>query len=368
MGNKTVLGTNIHLVLNEKQEIKVSIGTESEIQTFTDEQRKKQQKENNRKNGIPHRGSYGWRKKTNPYEINNSLTITGEISAEKGAETRSWSKELEFEFKKGKKKLGPIDSAINGINKINDILSCGHPKDKFKVANLELAYPLIDICGGYELSHSDDCSLFYKFNGEITANPLIGINLRLDVVQIFAAYYKLDEVVAMIREAGEEHEKEVKKDKNGAFYGVQLDLILSGDLKVKFGWESDDKGSWSFKKEGVLEAGFGITAETNIRGGARYYAIYGYFDASATVAAKMMVALESTEKSMELILYHDGIQASASVKYGMSVGKDEKESNGDILNEESTQNQKKTEGVEECDWVFQKPISKEESPYRISLG
>ncbi|MBD1226116.1 hypothetical protein [Xenorhabdus griffiniae] len=64
-------------------------------------------------------------------------------------------------------------------------------------------------------------NLFYKFNSEITASPLIGVNLRFDVVQIFATYYKLNEVVAMIRKAGEEHEEEVKKDKNGAFYGVQ---------------------------------------------------------------------------------------------------------------------------------------------------
>jgi hypothetical protein len=80
------------------------------------------------------------------------------------------------------------------------------------------------------------------------------------------------------------------------------------------------------------------------------------------------VALESTEKNMELVLYHDGITASASVKYGMGLGEEEKESNGDILKEESKQGQEKTEGEEERDWVFQKPLSKEESKYRISLG
>ncbi|WP_416777577.1 hypothetical protein ACNFJN_05080 [Xenorhabdus budapestensis] len=173
-----------------------------------------------------------------------------------------------------------------------------------------------------------------------------------------------------IREKGEELEQEVKQGKNGAFYGAQLDLILSGDLSVMFGWESDDKGEWSFKKDTVLETGFGIRAETNIRGGVRYYAVNGYFDASAQIAAKVLVALESTEKSMELVLYHDGITASASVGYGMGLGDDVKGSNEDILKEESKQGQEETdiEGVEERDWIFQKPLSKEESKYRISLG
>ncbi|WP_323864813.1 hypothetical protein [Xenorhabdus cabanillasii] len=103
LGNKVIIGTNIHLYLNENQKFDVSIGATEEIEKFTDEQRRQQQKETNRKNGLRHKGSYGWRKNTKPYEIRNSLTITGEITAERGAETRSWSKELEFEFKKAKR-------------------------------------------------------------------------------------------------------------------------------------------------------------------------------------------------------------------------------------------------------------------------
>ncbi|WP_244922678.1 hypothetical protein [Xenorhabdus cabanillasii] len=192
----------------------------------------------------------------------------------------------------------------------------------------------------------------------------LGLELRADVLQIFAAYFKLDKIVAEIREAGETLEQEVKQDKNGAFYGVQLDLILSGNLNVMFGWESDNKGEWSFKKDTVLEAGFGIRAETNIRGGVRYYAINGYFDASAQISAKVLVALESTEKSMELILYHDGIQASASVKYGVGI----KAKKNDDQELENTGELKHEDKPIEKDWIFQEPLPKEKSLYRISLG
>ncbi|MEQ1966325.1 hypothetical protein ABLA30_04580, partial [Xenorhabdus nematophila] len=196
----------------------------------------------------------------------------------------------------------------------------------------------------------------------ITATPLVGLELRADVIQIFAAYFKVNKVVAKIREKGEELEQEVKQGKNGAFYGVQLDLILSGDLSVMFGWESDDKGDWSFKKDTMLETGFGIRAETNIRGGVRYYAVNGYFDASAQIAAKVLVALESTEKSMELILYHDGIQASASIKYGASIKlKKDDENQWEVPIEDEYEPMEKP-------WVFQDPLPKEKSTYRISLG
>ncbi|MEQ1976295.1 hypothetical protein [Xenorhabdus sp. SGI240] len=363
IGNKAILGSDIHLVLNEKQEFNVAIGASEEIEKLTDEQRRQQQKETNRNNGMRHKGSQGWRRNTKPYEVRNSLTIEGKITAEKGTETRSWSKELEFEFKKGKKKLGPIDTAIDSIGKFNDLLAFGNDQDKFRVINLDLIYPLINISGSYELTHSDKYKLFYKYNADITATPLVGLELRADVIQIFAAYFKVNKLVAKIREKGEELEQEVKQGKNGAFYGAQLDLILSGDLSVMFGWESDDKGEWSFKKDAVLETGFGIRAETNIRGGVRYYAINGYFDASAQIAAKVLVALESTEKSMELVLYHDGIQASASVKYGVGIktkkSDDEIDNDGELNHED--------EPIEK-DWIFQDPLPKEKSTYRISLG
>ncbi|MEQ2027940.1 hypothetical protein [Xenorhabdus szentirmaii] len=365
-GKKIIFGSNILLYLNEGQKLNVAFGVAEEIEKYTDEQRRRQQIETNRANGLRHRGSYGWRRNTKPYEVRNSLTITGEITAEKGAETRSWSKELEFEFKKGKKKLGPIDTAIDSIGKLNNILSFGYDQSKFRVLNLDLINPLINISGGYNLSHNDEYKLFCKFNADITATPLVGLELRADVIQIFAAAFKVNTLVAKIREKGEELEQEVQQGKNGAFLGAQLDIILSGDLSVMFGWESDDKGNWSFKKDTVLETGFGIRAETNIRGGVRYYAINGYFDASAQISAKVLVALESTEQSMELVLYHDGIQASASVEYGVGIkGKEDENNDQDMENagevkHEDTPIEKK--------WIFQEPLPKEKSTYRISLG
>ncbi|WP_323852608.1 hypothetical protein [Xenorhabdus szentirmaii] len=89
--------------------------------------------------------------------------------------------------------------------------------------------------------------------------------------------------------------------------------------------------------------------------------INSYFNASAQISAKVLVALESIDNSMELVLYHEGIQASVNIKYGVSIKpeKDDDEWEVPIGNED--------EPIEK-DWIFQKPLPKEKSTYRISLG
>ncbi|MBI6547772.1 hypothetical protein [Xenorhabdus lircayensis] len=44
------------------------------------------------------------------------------------------------------------------------------------------------------------------------------------------------------------NEEKVKNGELGAYAVTQLDFILTGKLDVTFGWESDEKGDWSFKK------------------------------------------------------------------------------------------------------------------------
>ncbi|MDC9589063.1 hypothetical protein PSI23_06955 [Xenorhabdus sp. XENO-10] len=93
-------------------------------------------------------------------------------------------------------------------------------------------------------------------------------------------------------------------------------------------------------------------------------AICGYVDATAKADAKLLVALESKPKNLDLVLYHDGIKASVDLDFAFGIGKNES-SDDDKIN--STVNIEKKEGTGR-EWVFQKPLSKDKSPYRISLG
>ncbi|MDC9604094.1 hypothetical protein [Xenorhabdus griffiniae] len=363
LGEKTVLNSNIYLVTKEKQEIDLIFKAKKDIEEFTDQQRRRQQTQVNREQGLGHRRHRGWTQNTTRYQVTNALTVEGTIKLQKGSASRTWTQTLQKEFKKNKNEIKPIESFVQGVGKITNVLSVGHDSDKFKILKMDLIYPSIKIHGEHELSHDNNFQLYSKFGAEIVAAPLIGLELRVDVLQIVAAYFKVERVLSSLREAGQLHEEKVKKGENGAYIGAQLDLILTGELNVKFGWESDKKGDWSFKKDSVLETGFGIKAETNIRGGVSYYAIYGYVDATAKAEAKLLAALESKPKSLDLVFYHDGIKAMVDLSFAFGVGK-KKSRNGEF---KSTTNIERKKGVGN-EWVFQKPLSKDKSSYRISLG
>ncbi|WP_319940073.1 hypothetical protein [Xenorhabdus littoralis] len=369
MGEKTVLSSNIYLITKEKQEIDLIFKAKKDVEEFTDQQRRRQQTKINRERGLEHRKHRGWTQDTTRYQVTNALSVEGKIKLQKGTASRTWSQTLQKEFKKNKNEIKPIEAFVQGIDKITNVLSVGHDSDKFNILKMNLIYPSIKIHGEHELTHNNKFQLYSKFGAEIAAAPLIGLELRVDVLQILATYFKIEGAVSKLREAGQVYEEKVKRGENGAFVGAQLDLILAGELNVKFGWASDEKGDWSFKKDGVLEAGISIKAETNIRGGVSYYAINGYVDATARANAKLLVALESKPKNMDLVFYHDGIKASVDVSFAFGIGKKKSNTNGDLRPNTmtSTINLEKKEGTER-EWVFQKPLSKDKSPYRVSLG
>ncbi|WP_338803794.1 hypothetical protein WDV76_17735 [Xenorhabdus griffiniae] len=363
-GKKTVLNSNIYLVTKEKIEVDMTFSAEKKVNEFTDQERKNQQRKTNRERGLRQRGYRGWRNNTTRYEVRNAYTIEGSVKTQKGGASQTWKKNvLEKEFKKGTNTLKPIDSLKQNIDKITGVLSAGHARDKFKILKLEVIYPEIQLHGEYELSHSDNFGLYRKFGGEITASPLFGLSLTLDVLQLVAAFFKINTAVSMLREAGEVYEEKVKKGEDGAYVGAKLDLILEGALDVKFGWESDEKGDWAFKKDDIFEVGFSITASANIRGGVRYGIINGYVDATAQAQAKLLAGFHpnsQNEKVLDLVLYHDGIKAMVNVDLAFGVGKKG--------NENDEQRDKGINTNAEKEWVFQKPLPKEESTYRISLG
>ncbi|OTA14647.1 hypothetical protein Xbed_03659 [Xenorhabdus beddingii] len=366
-GKRTVLNSNIYLVTQEKIEVDLTFSADKEVDEFTDEERKRQQRKTNREQGLRQRGYRGWRNGTTRYEVRNTYSIEGSVKTQKGGASQIWKKTLlEKEFKKSKNSLKTIDSLKQNIDKFTNFLTAGHPRDKFNILKLDVLYPEVKIHGEYELSHNDDFKLYRKFGAEISASPLFGLSLKLDVLQLIAAAFKINTAVALLREAGEVYEEKVKKGEDGAYAGAELNLITEGDLNVKFGWESDEKGDWAFKKDDLFEVGFGIKAEANIRGGVRYGIINGYVNATATADAKALIGVASNsqnEKVLDLVLYHDGIKAMVNVELAFGVGK-QNSPNGTARRQKN----KGVKGNAEKEWIFHEPLPKDKSPYRISLG
>ncbi|PHM46364.1 hypothetical protein Xmau_00774 [Xenorhabdus mauleonii] len=204
----------------EKIEVDLTFSADKDVDKFTDQQRKNQQRKANRELGLGQRGYRGWRNNTTLYEVRNTYSIEGSIKTQKGEASQTWKKTfLEKEIKKSKNTLKYIDSLKQNIDKFTNFLTVGHSHDKFKILKLEVIYPEIKINGNYELSHNDDFKLYRKFGGRVSASPLFGLSLKLDVIQIVATFLKINTSVSILREVGELYEEKVKKGEHGVQSG-----------------------------------------------------------------------------------------------------------------------------------------------------
>ncbi|MCB6145187.1 hypothetical protein LHK12_08590 [Providencia rettgeri] len=110
-----------------------------------------------------------------------------------------------------------------------------------------------------------------------------------------------------------------------------------------------------------------MSCVTNIRGGFRYYGISGFFKAEAKVTAVVKAAWVPNGNG-EIVFYHEGIKAYASVEYGMGIGaQEEEESNGAVGAKKTNIKIEETTKPLDKEWIIHEPLSKEKSQYRWLL-
>ncbi|MBF4338130.1 hypothetical protein EAY42_23800, partial [Vibrio anguillarum] len=72
-------------------------------------------------------------------------------------------------------------------------------------------------------------------DGKVTLglDPLIGFELKLDMLMAAAMYFKLGNVAQTVREKAAELEQRVKEGKAGAYAGAEFDITLKAALSAK---------------------------------------------------------------------------------------------------------------------------------------
>ncbi|MGS0628114.1 MULTISPECIES: hypothetical protein [Photorhabdus] len=84
--------------------------------------------------------------------------------------------------------------------------------------------------------------------------------------------------------------------------------------------------------------------------------------------AEVCVALDDSRKDkLDLVFYHEGIKAKASVGYNARVGGSSTPRSGKLNVSDSIAIQS-VQDEDEKEWVLQEPLSKEKSTYRVSFG
>ncbi|AKH65533.1 hypothetical protein VY86_21375 [Photorhabdus thracensis] len=312
LGPVDALYTTIHVLPQYEWTLDVTIGAEQEVRERSVTERKAEALEE-RKKANPHakRPGENWHKRTAGYELTDTLTVDGSFAYTLGPYSHTFTSELEEEFKTKRRKLGLVNKGLQAVA-------------------VELA-------------------------------PLMGIKLRLDLIQAFATEFGVEKLIALIREQGLKGKAAVDDGRDGAYLGAQLDMVLEGALNLSFKYASNEEREMGFQLGDMVKGTLAIRAETNIQAGFKYYLVEGYFKAGADIEAEGCFELDKQDKGLCLVFFHEGIVASYYVEYGVGVAPFD--NNGKSIRSGSNVDNKKQKK-----WEIYPKLPKEKSTYKLRLS
>ncbi|RRO12133.1 hypothetical protein, partial [Pectobacterium aquaticum] len=230
--SRDALRTQIIIYPAFSWDVSVMIGTDETVTEFTERQKKKQAKEENKANGNPQRGARGWTKRPN-YEISRTLEIGGEFTYTLGNNPEhNYSASMKKDFKRKANTLSWLNKSVKTIDFISKALSTTKGEnDKITLLETEIIYPALEINAKGELKEDNTSGEVY-IERELSLGlaPLIGIKMTLDLLQAFAAWYHADVLLAAVREGLMSQEQAYQEGRNAAFFGMKFWLVAEGDL------------------------------------------------------------------------------------------------------------------------------------------
>ncbi|QXT42933.1 hypothetical protein [Serratia fonticola] len=195
--------------------------------------------------------------------------------------------------------------------------------------------------------------------------------MTLDLLQAFAAWYKMDVLLAAVREGLMSKEQAYNEGGNAAFIGMKFELVAEGTIDLKLAFKSDAKNEWEWEKTDSVEAKLSLTIEANVRAGVRFYIANGALTIGGKAVAEGCLGLDNpTKDKMELVLYHNGITAKVYVSYTVGIARDSQVDNesNDVPEETSSSQEAEQEKKNEKEWIIHDKLEKKDSTYRINFG
>ncbi|MCO7509805.1 hypothetical protein NJH77_11155 [Serratia fonticola] len=195
--------------------------------------------------------------------------------------------------------------------------------------------------------------------------------MTLDLLQAFAAWYKMDVLLAAVREGLMSKEQAYNEGGNAAFIGMKFELVAEGTIDLKLAFKSDAKNEWEWEITDSVEAKLSLTIEANVRAGVRFYIANGALTIGGKAVAEGCLGLDNpTKDKMELVLYHNGITAKVYVSYTVGIARDSQVDNesNDVPEETSSSQEAEQEKKNEKEWIIHDKLEKKDSTYRINFG
>lgn len=248
---------------------------------------------------------------------------------------------------------------------MGSVADSGKDKDAFPILDFQLIKPEMSIKGKNDLILSKEKKLISRLTCDVGLDPLIGLKIKLDLLQTFISLFAARQGLTKGREVLAADEKKVKKGEDGAYLVAKVDVVLELASKFTFAFKTDDTGDWGYISP-VLGVNVKVSGMASLESGARWNGLSGFFNAEATMSAKFYFELDKEhngQKGLRAIYYHDGL--SAEVTTGYSVGMAEGDDNEGGTKSGSTTVTPKSKPKK---WVIIPRLKKTESEHFINFG
>lgn len=312
--------------------------------------------------------------------------IEGELKVDSGAgvaleysyPASGNKKDIRAEFEKSMEDI----QLLTALSEVTGVIMDGvySPKDEkteqplkkegdVKLLGYEVNLPEITISGeGKAIVH--DNAITYDKNFTLTATPLIGFKVTLDLIQAAATYFQMGEVVAEVREQAVKLEEDVKAGKTGAYAGAEFEISIEINVNTDIAFEATMGSPVSYD---LADAEYAVTIKglANVRGGAQVWIVHGAFELEGSVNAEGKLAFVNKAESGELewVFFHEGIKCNVVVEISGGINNDDEKGsdNGSLLSEARGDSSVEKKYSDPQEWVWVKPLSQEQSPYRGTL-
>ncbi|MQL49301.1 hypothetical protein GEA64_15630 [Photorhabdus khanii] len=209
---------------------------------------------------------------------------------------------------------------------------------KINPINIGLAY-------AYDRTTSvDDSSHFVGFS----AAPFMGMTAKLDLIQMGAAYCKIDKIAAKFREA---LTRRNANDKN--YLELECCLILTCNLSFQLG-AAYKHNQWTFDAGNKNDLKLSLEGKINAAFKTQIMIMEVALNAKGSIKTAAGFKFDQHDKGIDLAGYHDGITAEIEVTVDTKVDIKEKASSKDIVKVKKK-------------WIIADPLKASESPLRINL-
>lgn len=324
----------------------------------------------------------GWTKRTAGQSITRSLTISGFSKYQWGRlKVNAETDDLKKEFIEYKNNLNFLNKAEEVFSTVENLFSVSGQKNPYPIVDPSILLPTIIAAGTYELKINEKTN-HPEMRGkvDISLEPLIGVEFKVDLIQGFAAAYGLHYIVGAARDIAASGKEAVEKGEDGVYLEGKFDLVVEGAIDVGVSFFYDDDSKFDFKLMDNIEGKLTIGGKARIKAGGKVLSVSSYFAAGGSIIAEGRCGLNKTKAinvndsdGLELIFYHKGIEAKFWADAGFGRIPEEKsktvetDNKGVVTGQSTTSVEPNEDKLMEYTWQIAKPLDKDKSTYRVSI-